>query len=212
MTCPQTRASSQVRDRERDRSWPARDQERSDQGSASGSAASSSDQAVPEGPPKATSPLVSDRERGRSWSDRDQERRDQERGSVSVWLVTTAVIAMILVGIGVDLAGRVVALQHVRDAAAQAARAGGQAVAPGSVMEGGSAAADPAAAVAAAQSYLTAADVPGTATITAGGTRLVVATEDFYEPKILSLIGIPPMRVTGHGQARLVRVIDGSEH
>ena len=129
-----------------------------------------------------------------------------------MWLVTTAVIAMILVGIGVDLAGRVVALQHVRDAAAQAARAGGQAVAPGSVMEGDFAAADPAAAVAAAQSYLAAADVPGTATITDGGTQLVVSTEDVYEPKILSLIGIPPIRVTGHGQARLVRVIDGSEH
>ena len=51
-----------------------------------------------------------------------------------------------------------------------------------------------------------------TRTITDGGTQLVVSTEDVYEPKILSLIGIPPIRVTGHGQARLVRVIDGSEH
>ena len=152
-----------------------------------------------------------ERERGRSWWAAEQERR-QERGSVTVWLVTTAAIAMILVGVGVDLVGRVVALQHVRDVAAQAARAGGQAVAPGAVMVGGSATADPEAAVAAAQSYLAAPGVPGTATVTDGGTQLVVSTQSVYEPRILSVIGIPPMRVSGHSQARLVRVIDGSEH
>lgn len=144
--------------------------------------------------------------------ERDRERGGQEQGSVSVWLVTSTFIAIILVGLGVDLAGRVHALQVVRDAAAQAARAGGQQIQPGPVMAGQTTAADPAAAVAAAQSYLAAAGVPGTAAVTDAGTTLVVETSDYYDPQFLSIIGIGPMRVTGHGQARLVRVLQGSEH
>lgn len=151
------------------------------------------------------------RERRPGHRERDRERGDQERGSVTVWLVNCAVIAILLVGVGVDLGGRIHALQLVRDAAAQAARAGGQSVQAAQSMPGTGYAVDPYVGVTAAQAYLAAAGVPGSATVTDAGTRLLVTTEDVYEPRFLSLIGIPPMRVTGQGQARLVRVIDGSE-
>lgn len=126
--------------------------------------------------------------------------------------MTTAFIAIVLVGLGVDLSGRVTALQQVRDAAAQAARAGGQQVAATQVMDGAPFTADPAEAAAAARSYLAVAGVAGTATVTGGGTELVVTTEGWYEPIFLSVIGIGPMRVSGNANVRLVRVIDGSEH
>lgn len=148
----------------------------------------------------------------RGWGERRQEREDQERGSVSLWLVSTAFIAIVLVGLGVDLGGRITALQHVRDVAAQAARAGGQQVAAPPVMDGHAFAADPAAAAGAARSYLAASDVTGTATVTGGGTQLAVTTEGWYEPIFLGVIGIGPMRVSGNANVRLVRVIDGSEH
>lgn len=142
---------------------------------------------------------------------REQDRTDAEHGSVTVWLLNSMLIAILLVGVGVDLGGRIHALQQVRDAAAQAARAGGQSAMAAQTMTGTGYGVDPAAGVAAAQSYLAAAGVSGSTAITNGGMQLVVTTESHYTPRFLSLIGIGPMRVTGTGQARLVRVIDGSE-
>jgi hypothetical protein len=55
-----------------------------------------------------------------------QRLADTERGSVSVWLATAAVVMIILVGVVVDLAGQVHAQQHTRNVANQAARVAGQ--------------------------------------------------------------------------------------
>ena len=48
-------------------------------------------------------------------------------------------------------------------------------------------------------------------TVTDGGTTLLVTTEDTYQPVFLGVLGIGPMPVSGTGQARLVRVVEGSE-
>ena len=154
---------------------------------------------------------TSGQERPASGRERDRERREQERGSVTLWLVGAALIAMVLVGACVDLNGRLGALQRVRDAAAQAARAGGQSVMASQTMDGTGYDADPSLAIGAAQSYLTAAGVPGSVTVTDGGTTLLVTTEDTYQPVFLGVLGIGPMNVSGTGQARLVRVVEGSE-
>ena len=50
----------------------------------------------------------------------------QERGSISIWLVTTGFAMIVLVGLAVDLGGQVHAQQHARAVADQAARTGGQ--------------------------------------------------------------------------------------
>ena len=52
-------------------------------------------------------------------------RRD-ERGSISVWFAAASFAMVILVGLVVDVGGKVQAQQHARAAAAQAARAGAQ--------------------------------------------------------------------------------------
>ena len=133
-----------------------------------------------------------------------------ERGSVSIWLVTSGFAMIVLVGLAVDLGGQVHAQQHARNLAAQAARTGGQQLQPGPAMRGETATADRARAVAAARTYLAAADVTGTVAVT-GGTTVSVSTTDTYDTTLLGVIGISTLTVTGHAQARVARVVDGVE-
>jgi hypothetical protein len=63
-------------------------------------------------------------------------------------------------------------------------------------------------AVAAAQTYLNASDVTGTASIVNGNT-IRVTTSSTYNTKFLSIIGLGSMRVTGQAEARIVRVVGG---
>ena len=51
-----------------------------------------------------------------------------DQGSISIWLVTSSVVMMMLVGLAVDLGGQVHAKQRAHDIAAQAARTGAQQV------------------------------------------------------------------------------------
>lgn len=137
-------------------------------------------------------------------------RRDLERGSVTIWIVTIALASIMMVGLAVDLGGKVAAQQHARDVAAQAARAGGQRLNGPVAVRGDGAKPDAADAVIAARAYLTAAGVSG-AGVTVSGTRLTVRVTDTYNPKFLQIIGLGSMRVHGKGSARLVQVIDGEE-
>ena len=57
---------------------------------------------------------------------RQQPTSRQERGSISIWLVTTGFAMIVLVGLAVDLGGQVHAQQRARAVADQAARTGGQ--------------------------------------------------------------------------------------
>lgn len=116
----------------------------------------------------------------------------------------------LLVGLAVDLTGQVYAQQRARGIAVQAARAGGQHVQAGLAIRGLGLTADPAAAATAARTYLAAANVTGTVTITSGD-RITVTTRDTYDTKFLGLIGINAMPVTGHGEARITRSLSGVE-
>lgn len=133
-----------------------------------------------------------------------------ERGSISIWLVTSSFVMMMLVGLAVDLGGQVHAKQRAHDVAAQAARAGGQQVQAAPAIEGHSLAVDTAAAKQAAEEYLAAAHVSGTVTITSGDTITVDVT-DVYNPKFLSGIGVGDLTVTGEASARLIRSLGGTE-
>lgn len=135
---------------------------------------------------------------------------DRDRGSVTLWFTLTSFVMIVLVGVAVDLTGQVHAQQHARDVAAQAARAGGQELNAPQAIRGVSAQANPGMAVQAAQTYLAASDVTGSATIQ-GGTTLIVTTSDTYQTRFLSIIGLQQMTVTGSAQARMVRAVEGAE-
>jgi len=141
---------------------------------------------------------------------RHRLRRRDERGSVSIWLVTSSFVMMVLVGLAVDLGGQVHAQQRAHDVAAQAARAGGQQVQASAAIQGGPLSVDTDAARAAAQGYLAVADVDGSVSIS-GGDTITVHVNDNYEPRFLGLIGIHNLHVTGKASARLVRSLGGTE-
>ena len=51
---------------------------------------------------------------------------DREQGSVAVWMISTALAMILMVGLAVDGSGQVLAKQRAQNVAAEAARAGGQ--------------------------------------------------------------------------------------
>jgi Flp pilus assembly protein TadG len=131
-----------------------------------------------------------------------------ERGSVSIWIATCAMVMIILVGLAVDLGGQVYAQQHARDVAGQAARAGGQQLQVPAAVRGYAARADPARAAAAARAYLAGSNVTGSVAIR-GGDTVVVHTTATYQTKFLGIIGIDSLPATGTGTARIARVVEG---
>jgi len=135
--------------------------------------------------------------------------RDRERGSVSLWAVTAALAMILIVGLAVDLGGRVHARQQVIDVARQAARAGGQQLHPARAVRGQGVDTDPALAAAAARTYLAASDVTGHVTLR--GNTVTVTTTGSYRTVFLGLIGIDTLPVTGFAESRTVRVVHGAE-
>lgn len=135
-------------------------------------------------------------------------RAERERGSVTIWLATATFAMIILVGLVVDLSGQVHAQQHVRDVAAQAARAGGQQLQTPTAVRGDAATANPATAAAAATAFLAAAGVSGHAWVQ-GGNTVVVTTTGSYSTIFLSIIGIDRLPVTGEAESRAIRTVAG---
>jgi len=136
-------------------------------------------------------------------------RADRERGSVAIWMITTALAMVLLVGLAVDLSGRIHAKQRAQNIAAEAARAGGQQVQAGTAIRGQGAVVDPGPAVAAASTYLAGAPgITGTVTV-ASGTRVIANTETTYRTKFLSIIGITALTVTGHAEVEVNRAVEG---
>ena len=125
-------------------------------------------------------------------------------------MVTAAMAMIMLVGLAVDLGGRVLSRQHVANVAAQAARAGGQQLQASRAIRGRGVGTDPASAAAAARSYLAASDVVGTVQLR-GSTAVIVHTSATYRTKFLSIIGIHRLPVTGSAESRIVRAVNGVE-
>ena len=141
---------------------------------------------------------------------RQDKRGRDERGSISIWMVTSSFVMMVLVGLAVDLGGQVHAQQRARDLAAQAARTGGQQVQAAPAIEGRYLNVDVSAARSAAEAYLFAAGIDGTVSIS-GGDTITIDVTDTYEPRFLGLLGIDHLDVTGTATARLVRSLGGTE-
>ncbi|QZN87031.1 TadE/TadG family type IV pilus assembly protein [Cellulomonas sp. C5510] len=133
---------------------------------------------------------------------------DSERGSATIWMITTALTMVLLVGLAVDLGGQVLAKQHAQVVAFEAARAGGQQLQGPAAVLGQGAVVDPVLAVAAATTYIAGTpEVVGTASVV--GDRVVVDTVTTYQTRFLSIVGIQQLTVTGHAEARTVRAVEG---
>ncbi|ROR53471.1 hypothetical protein EDD41_0624 [Luteococcus japonicus] len=130
-----------------------------------------------------------------------------ERGSISTWAVLASLCMMLVLGLGVDLAGHVAAEQRARQVAFEAARTGGQQVELDALATTGTLTPDPARVSAAADGYLTAAGYTGTTTV--GATTVSVTATGDYECRFLTLLGIDWLPVTGTGQVEINRVLDG---
>ena len=134
---------------------------------------------------------------------------DPEAGSVTLFVAITVVGLLVLCGLVADGGVKLRATQRVDSVAAEAARAGGQALDLPSAIEGTPLRVDRQAAVNAATGYLAAAGQTGTVTVAADGTTLDVTVTSTSPTAFLALIGITTMTVTGHGQARLVHGVTG---
>jgi Flp pilus assembly protein TadG len=139
---------------------------------------------------------------------RSPRRLREERGSLSLFFVVAALALLVTVGLVVDGGGKIRALQRADAVAAEAARAGGQAIVESRAVRGQGAVADPVRARAAAEDYLAAAGVAGKVTVL-DGTRLRVETSVTYDPVFLDLVGVGTQIATGEAEVRLVQVLDG---
>lgn len=128
----------------------------------------------------------------------------RDEGRVSVYLAIALLALVTIIGLTVDGSGRLRQLQRANNIAAEAARAGGQALDAGQAIAGGPKILDPALAVAAAQAYLASAGVTGTVQVAADRVHLSVTVTITYNTVMLNLIGIDQATVTGHATAQLL--------
>lgn len=134
--------------------------------------------------------------------------QDDDRGSLSLFVVVAFTALLITIGLVVDGGGKIRALQRADAVAAEAARAGGQAIVASTAVRGRGAVTDPAQARIAAQTYLASAAVPGTVTIV-NGTQLRVQTSITYQPVFLGMVGVGTLTSTGEAEVRLAQVLNG---
>ena len=133
---------------------------------------------------------------------RRRQQPDAERGAIGVFLAVLVPGLLLIIGLAVDGGAKVAATQRANAIADEAARAGGQALDVSAALTG-DVRVDPAAAVAAAQDYLTRNEVPGAVTVVDGDTLRVTTT--ITEPTtFLGLIGISTLTVEGSGTADMV--------
>ncbi|GAB3948644.1 pilus assembly protein TadG-related protein [Micromonospora vulcania] len=131
-----------------------------------------------------------------------------EQGRVSIFLAVTMVGVLAIVGLSVDGAGQLRTLQRADNLAAEAARAGGQAIDRATAIEGGPKRINQAEARVAVTHYLAAAGV-ASHTVSfpqvAGETLVRVRVTITYRRSMLGLFGMADtVTVTGEATARAI--------
>ncbi len=137
-------------------------------------------------------------------------RLDSDDGSVTLFVCIAVVGLMVMVGLVVDGGAKVRALQRADRLAAEAGRAGGQAIDVSAAIAGDAPTLSPQAAVHATQAYLRANGVSGTVSVTDAGRALVVDVTTTTETVFLGLIGINTLTVHGSARVVLVRSVTGA--
>lgn len=132
---------------------------------------------------------------------------DAQAGSVTVFVAISALGLLVLVGLVADGGAKLRATQRADATAAEAARAGGQALDLASAVAGDADRVDRSVAISAAQDYLDAAGVAGSVSVSDDRTRLLVTAQATAPTAFLGLIGIDQVAATGSAQAVLVQGI-----
>ncbi|MFF4449961.1 TadE/TadG family type IV pilus assembly protein [Streptomyces sp. NPDC001502] len=130
-------------------------------------------------------------------------RTRSDRGSLSPFYALSALGIIMIMGLLVDGGGALNATNKATGLAQEAARAAGQQLNIPAAVEGSAITVDPDAAVAAAQGYLAARNVTGSATVTDGGRRLEVTVHDSYSTLFAQFVGTSRISVSGTAHARL---------
>ena len=125
-----------------------------------------------------------------------------ERGSVTSWFMITCVGIFLAIGLVVDGGAKITANREAQSVAEAAARAGAGSV-TGTSVRGGAVVVNPATASNAAQSYISAAGLTGSAT-TAGSTVTVTVTQ-IKKTVFLSLIGINNLQASATATAQILK-------
>lgn len=136
--------------------------------------------------------------------------QSSDTGSVTLFLVISVIGLLAMVGLVVDGAGKIRTVQRADALAAEAGRAGGQAINAPAAILGESPVVDARAATSAAQAYLTRNGVQGDVTVADGGRTLVITVRSTSSTIFLGLIGINSLDVTGHASVTLVRGVTGA--
>ncbi|WP_170127490.1 pilus assembly protein [Kineococcus rhizosphaerae] len=123
-------------------------------------------------------------------------------------MITVMFAVVLVVGLVVDGSSRMNAIQAADHAAAEAARAGAQAVPRTPIQSQGVARSSSGTqAVAAANAYLAAAGVSGSVAVGGRGS-LSVTTSVPWTPKFLSAIGVGTSNVEGRAEVSLVQSVE----
>jgi hypothetical protein len=130
--------------------------------------------------------------------------RRRDDGAFLPMVAVMVAALFVMVGLSVDGGGKMRAQLHADNVAAEAARAGGQAIDVSRAVAGTADVVDPKLATAAADAYLRTAGVDGTARVLPGQREIFVTVKITYKPIFLGLIGIGPWTETGTATAVLV--------
>ncbi|MEV4654788.1 pilus assembly protein TadG-related protein [Micromonospora sp. NPDC049301] len=135
-------------------------------------------------------------------------RRPDDRGRISIFLAVAMTGVLAIVGLSFDGAGQLRTLQRADNLAAEAARAGGQAIDRATAIEGGPKRIDQPQARVAVANYLAAAGTTGHTVsfpVVAGETLVRVRLTITYRRSMLGLFGFAgTVTVTGEATARAI--------
>lgn len=131
-------------------------------------------------------------------------RAPRDEGRISLLVIVLTVAVLVMIGLSVDGGGKVRALQRAGNLASEAARAAGQAIAGPPAIQGDEKIVDPTAAVTAAQTYLAAAGVTGTVSVSPDLRRITVTVTISYTTVFLGLVGIDTLTATRQATAAVV--------
>jgi Flp pilus assembly protein TadG len=131
----------------------------------------------------------------------NSRRLADDRGAITVFVVVIAASLLLGFGLVVDGGVKLAAVERADSIAAQAARAGAQAINTSTLRATGQARIDPAAAANAARSYLASIGVQGQVVVDPSAVTVDVTIR--RSTKVLGLIGINNVVGHGHAQARL---------
>lgn len=132
-------------------------------------------------------------------------------GSLSLWWILMVIPLLIMLGITYDLGGKLRDIEHADALAAEAARAGAQAIDASQAVPGDAVVLDPGKAAAEARRYLAAAGVDGTVTVAGNGTTITVDVTTERPTVFLQILGRPSLDVEGHASAELLHGVGAPE-